>query len=57
MKFDWQIIAAGIALICALAYVGWRGWRRISSMKSTNRMGANSCGEGCGCGGKKSIAR
>jgi len=57
MKFDWQIIAAGIALVSALAYFGWRGWLRLSSMRLSKRMSANSCGEGCGCSGKKSAAR
>jgi len=57
MKFDWQIIAAGIALLGALAYVGWRGWLRISSMRPHKSMSASSCGEACGCGGKKSTAR
>jgi len=47
--FDWQIIAAGFALLSALIYVGWRGWLRISSLKPQKKMAASSCGAGCGC--------
>ena len=46
--FDWQIILVGCALLLACAYMGWRGWLRLSSLSVSKRMKEPSCGDGCG---------
>jgi hypothetical protein len=49
----WQNIAVAVVLLLALAYVARRGWSRIASFKPARKVSASSCGESCGCSGKK----
>ena len=49
--FDWQVIVVVGVLLLACAYIGRRGWLRISSLSISKRMNAPSCAAGCGgCG-------
>ena len=52
--FDWQIILVVLALLLACAYVGRRGWLRLSSFARSRAMNASSCAQGCGgCGARE----
>jgi hypothetical protein len=53
--FDWQTIIAAITILAASAYVGWRGWLRISSLKPNRKMPGQSCSGDCGCSSTKSV--
>jgi len=45
--FDWQVFVVACVLLLAGAYVGRRGWLRISSLTISKR-NAPSCDKGCG---------
>ena len=45
--FDWQVIVVACVLLLAGAYVGRRGWLRISSLAISKR-NAPSCDKACG---------
>src|SRR5437588_658415 len=45
--FDWQVIVVACVLLLASAYVGRRGWLRISSLAISKR-NAPSCDKACG---------
>jgi len=45
--FDWQVIVVACVLLGAGAYVGRRGWLRISSLAISKR-NAPSCDKACG---------
>ena len=53
--FDWQVIVVACVLLLAGAYVGRRGWLRISSLAISKR-NAPSCDKACGhCEGEGSV--
>jgi len=45
--FDWQVIVVACVLLLASAYVGRRGWLRISSL-AISKWNAPSCDKACG---------
>ena len=52
--FDWQAIVVGFVLLLAVAYVGRRGWLRISSLAASKRNAF--CDKGCGhCAGEELV--
>jgi len=54
--FDWQIILVVGVLLLACAYVGRRGWMRLSSFARSRAMSASSCAQGCGgCGAREQV--
>jgi len=42
-----QGIVVALAIGAALAYLGWRAWRRIGAAR---RSAGGGCGPDCGCG-------